>query len=180
MALNPWEYAAKTNLEHAHQTALFMFCNMARNFGLEAAMDPKSYSVKGYAAERWPFRGPNCVPQLEWLHAIKNQGHGDAIRGSNSKAEGVKSGVPDMFLPFPIRDFTVPLGTVVPVYYCGLYIELKRPSAVGNREGAASDKQSKWQNYLRGAGYKCEVIAGWEPARDCILEYLGLKLPDCS
>lgn len=186
MALNPWDYAAKTGNEFAHQNALFMWSNMAAKFGLTAAEDPLSYSVAGHALNNYgPANGPNAVPALFWLHAIKNQGHGDAIRGARSAQEGVKPGVPDMFLPVPM--FVGLLATrlvYAPPYhvpetaraFTGLYIELKRPVSVGKSAGRESAEQERWRNYLRSVGYRVEVCYGWEAARACILDYLGLSL----
>lgn len=171
MALNPWEYAAKTNTEHAHQVALFMWCGMAEKFGIEAAEDRNCYDSKqlGYALRTYgPMRGPNGIPALFWLHAIKNQGHGDAIRGARSAEEGVKPGVPDMFLPVPLMN---PLRA-------GLYVELKRPAAVGMRKGSVDKEQVRWADYLSSMGYVVEIAYGWFEARDCILKYLGLSIPN--
>lgn len=176
MALDPWSYAASTKSEHAEQVALFMWCNMAANFGLDAAEDPKSYSEKGYAVARWPFRGPNAVRELAWLYAIHNQGHGDVKRGMRAKAEGVKAGAPDMCLPVPCGygEEGVAIKYGQSVYYHGLYIELKRTASVGKAEGTASDPQIKWQTHLVSVGYACEVAIGWIAARNVLLRYLGV------
>lgn len=197
MALDPWSYAASTKSEHAEQVALFMWCNMAGNFGLEAANDPKSYTEKGYALARWPFRGPNAVKALQLLFAIHNQGHGDAKRGMDAKAEGVKAGVPDMMLPVARittakfnEDFPPFLGGYIhhdPHYnrphgqnvhaYHGLYIELKRLSSVGKAAGKTSEAQDKWRDDLLVNGYAWELAYGWEAAKDILLRYLGVTVP---
>lgn len=146
---DPWTYA-KTS-EHSHQAALFQWSNMACRFGLKAADDPKSYTVPG-----WAMTNPSPpIPQLKWLHAIHNQGHGDAIRGAKAKAEGVKPGVFDLFLPVPMGE------------YSGLYLELK----VG--KGQPSDKQLEFADDMRANGYACELAYGWLEAREKILEYLS-------
>jgi hypothetical protein len=167
--LDPWSYAAKTRKEHAEQVALFMWANMARNFGFEAAADAAAYTLPGYAMKRYGgsvvggvFQpGPVAVPALKWLHAVHNQGHGDAIRGAQAKAEGVKAGVFDIFLPHPIE----PLSSGCS--YAGFYIELKRKDA-----GKPSAEQLAYQLDMRAAGYKAEIIHGWELARDAIVGYL--------
>ena len=172
--LNPWDYAAKTRKEHAEQVALFMWAGMAQKFGPNIANDPHSYTVPGFALKQFEGKGglgyirySDPLPELKWLHAVHNQGHGDAIRGAQAKAEGVKAGVADIFLPVP---------TVQPccVYrpeltgYCGLYIELKKKDS-----GKPHAEQLDFQTDMRAAGYKCEIIHGWELARDEILRYLG-------
>lgn len=174
MALDPWAYAAKTRNEYAEQVALFMWANMACNFGLQAANDPLSYSVPGHAKAYGTWRN-DIVPQLKWLHAIKNAGHGDAVRGAMSKAEGVKAGVPDIMLPVPVSANIIP--DKVEGFYgvvCGLYIELKRLKSARGAAGSTSEVQDEWRDYLTQAGYAVEVCHGWEAARDAILRYLGL------
>ena len=168
--LNPWDYAAKTRKEHAEQVALFMWANMARLFGPNIANDPHSYSVAGFAKKQFEGKGglgyiqySAPLVELKWLHAVHNQGHGDAIRGAQAKAEGVKAGVADIFLPMPVSKLIVE-----EVRYAGLYIELKKKDS-----GKAHAEQLDFQADMRAAGYKCEIIHGWELARDEILRYLG-------
>lgn len=161
----PWEYA-KTNLEFSHQVALFQWAAMASNFGLAAANDEPSYSVPGHAAAFGTWRNDR-IPQLRWLHAIKNQGHGDRTRGAMSAAEGVKAGVPDLFLPVPKF---ISASTMLKA---GLYIELKRPKGQRNAEGKTSAIQDEWITYLSEA-YSVNVCIGWEAARDVILDYLEI------
>jgi hypothetical protein len=172
--LNPWDYAAKTRKEHAEQVALFMWANMAKLFGPNIANDPHSYTVAAFAKTQFEGKGglgyirySEPLIELKWLHAVHNQGHGDAIRGAQAKAEGVKAGVADIFLPYPIvprpdRQVGEPYG------YAGLYIELKKKDS-----GQPHAEQLDFQADMRLAGYKCEIIHGWELARDEILRYLG-------
>jgi hypothetical protein len=106
---------------------------------------------------------------LEWLHAIPNGGaRGDnarsrAIRGNQLKAEGVKAGVYDMFLPFPLNGFS------------GLYIELKTPEKKAKTDrgaGGVSEQQIAFGNYAVSAGYKAVVAYGADEAIEAIKEYL--------
>lgn len=160
---NPWSYA-KTS-EHSHQAALFMWANMAERFGLTIANDKRCYTVNSWAVEQvklQPWNQP--IPQLKWLHAVHNQGHGDAIRGAKAKAEGVKAGVSDIFLPYPAR------LSVNNAYYHGLYIELKPPTT-----GKTSPEQIAFQSDMTMLGYKCEIARGWLDARDKILAYLQIS-----
>jgi hypothetical protein len=168
--IDPWTYAEKSGKEHAHQAALFMWANMARMFGLLAANDIECYRQAGYAKHHYTQHGKgevnqfgDCVPQLKWLHAIHNQGHGDAIRGAKAKAEGVRAGVADLFLP-------VPMPRLPHSIYCGLYLELKvglnTPSAI----------QLEFMEDMRQAGYAADWAKGWLEARQKILAYLQI---DC-
>lgn len=152
---NPWDYATKNDNEHAHQAALFMWANMASYFGFYVANHKEAYTEPGWAMKN--ARG-DLVWQLKWFHAIHNQGHGDVIRGSKAKAEGVKAGVSDMFLPAPVGEFH------------GLYIELK----VGKNQ--PDNKQLEFQSNVRLLGYQCEIVWGWLDARRVLCEYLGLSL----
>ena len=162
---------AKSGTEHAEQRALFAWANMTAMYGVAVASLDGSYTIKDYAKnfvlgiENEP--GSSC-PQLKWLHSIHNQGHGDAIRGSKAKAEGVKAGVADLFLPCPVghgySDFVEGSHT-----FCGLYIEMKRAD-----KGKLSIEQSEFIHDMTNAGYKAVVCFGWKNARDEILKYLGL------
>jgi hypothetical protein len=160
MANDPWSYADKTGTEHAHQVALFMWANMAEQFGLKAADDPNSYKIAG-AAKSSLNSYNDKMPQLRWLHAVHNQGHGDAIRGAKAKAEGVKAGVGDIFLPVPMWDYTGRNDY-------GLYIELK----VGKNN--PSDVQLKFIYDMTVAGYQAKVAYGWLEAQKIILDYLQI------
>lgn len=141
--MNPWDYARDKN-EHANQVALFMWLNMAANFGFEVADIISAYEVKGFAAKY----GGEPVPDLHLAFAIHNQGHGDKIRGARAKAEGLKKGVPDIFIPVPklLQDN---------LWCHGLFIELK----VG--DGKTSAEQNDWLDNLTRQGYKTVVCYGW-------------------
>lgn len=174
MALDPWSYAEKTRNEFAEQVALFMWANMTANFGPNIASDPHSYNVAGFAKTQFDGKGglgfirySEPLPVLKRMFAIKNAGHGDAIRGAMSKAEGVKPGVPDIMLPVQARI------SVYNAYYCGLFVELKRLKSQRGAAGSTSQVQDDWREYLTQAGYAVEVCHGWEAARDAILRYLG-------
>lgn len=160
----PWE-AAGVNLEHSHQVALFRWASMAENFGLAAAEDPLSYSLPGRALSY--AKEADKIPELHWLHAIKNQGHGDAIRGNRSRAEGVKAGVLDVFLPVPKF---LSASTMLKAGWMG---ELKRPKGQRNAEGKTSAIQEEWITYL-SKSYSVSVCVGWEAMRFAILDYLEI------
>lgn len=160
----PWQMA-EVGSEYAHQTALFAWAAVAVQAGIAAANDPDCYTIKGHM-EVYRQTSIDRMVELQWLHAIKNAGHGDAIRGARAAAEGVRAGVPDIFLPVPRYGWNG-------IWTCGLYIELKRPSSKGKAAGNPSDVQIKWADYLQRAGYQVAICYGWEAARDAILSYLG-------
>ena len=94
-------------------------------------------------------------PVLRLMHHIPNGGSRNAIEARNLRSQGVKAGVPDICLPCARNGFH------------GLYIELKR-----QKGGRVSAEQKEMLEGLREQGYKAEVCAGWEAARDVIIEYL--------
>lgn len=126
----------KTDTEHAQQVAVFM----------------------------WAHENLSRFPALRWLAAIPNGGERNKIVASRLKAEGVKSGFPDMILPVAM------IGPQA--VYCGLFIELKR---IGETTFEAQDE---WRDYLNSAGYRCVVCHGWEAARNAIVSYLTLPVTE--
>jgi hypothetical protein len=103
----------------------------------------------------WAQYRSATMQELKTLFAIPNGGARHTATGKKLKAEGVKRGVPDLFLP-------VPRGN-----YCGLFVELKRRSG-----GRLSPKQKEWCEFLRAHGYAAEVCRGWEHAAHVIENYL--------
>jgi len=99
-------------------------------------------------------------PELGLLLAIPNGGMRSKITAAKLKAEGVKSGVPDVCLPVRTEQ------------YGSLWIELKRPGERGRPAGRVSPEQSRWIADLQIAGQCAAVCFGWEEARDVIEAYL--------
>ena len=95
-------------------------------------------------------------PELRLLFHIPNGGSRRPVEAARFKAEGVKAGVPDLFLP-------VPSGS-----WHGLFIELKR-----QKGGRVSDKQRQWLTDLEREGYRAELAFGWKDAAEIILDYLS-------
>ncbi|NID15403.1 VRR-NUC domain-containing protein [Luteibacter yeojuensis] len=107
------------------------------------------------------------LPELHLLFAIpngaalasKNTGSGRRSRfsrqGAKLRAEGMKSGVPDLCLP------------VARGQYHGLFIEMKR-----TKGGMLSPEQKEWLHRLADQGYCAIRCNGWWEARTAILQYL--------
>lgn len=160
---------AKWETEHAHQTALFAWAAVARWNGFAAA------NAFGANETLWANLKTNPILPLKWLHAVHNQGHGDAIRGGRAKAEGVKKGIPDIFLPYPVWGPNLELQSIE-IKYSGLYIEMKKPSSRPVKEtskGGLSDEQIEFREYARNNGYRWEVAYGWREAAKIIQDYLS-------
>lgn len=94
-------------------------------------------------------------PELLLLFAIPNGGSRHPAEAANLKRQGVKAGVPDMFLP-------VSRGTSH-----GLFIELKR-----RKGGRVSDEQRRWLNELERQGFAARVCKGADEAMKTMIEYL--------
>jgi len=104
----------------------------------------------------WATMQTGKYPELSLLFHIPNGGHRNAAEAARFKAEGVKAGVPDLFLPVARQGKH------------GLWIEMKR------REGGrVSEHQSEWIEQLREQGYAVEVCCGWEEASALLVTYLG-------
>jgi hypothetical protein len=160
---------AKSGTEHSQQRALFAWANMAQRFGFAAAWDDLSYTVAKHAETTYGRPGwaiPRVVI-LARLHAIPNGGYRDKITAGKLKAEGVKQGVPDVFLPLPCPS-TIGGHT----RYCGLYVEMKRPKTGTQRKGTTSAEQDDWIAYLRQAGYAVGVVFDWREAARTIEQYI--------
>lgn len=149
------EELAKSGTEHAHQRAVMAWANCAALYGFAWAARDEAYDHRTRDALRGVYGNHYPIPQLTRLFAIHNQGHGDMIRGARAKAEGVKSGVPDIMLP------------VVVDGYAGLFVELKV-----KRKTDTSAKQEEWLDYLNNAGYVAKVAVGWVEATNHIANYL--------
>lgn len=100
------------------------------------------------------------TPDLKWAFAIPNGGLRDKITAGKLKAQGVKAGVPDVFIPVP-KMFNG-------VRYAGLWLELKKVN------GVVSDAQRDWQAYLSNAGYAHRICVGYVAMRDATKLYMGL------
>ena len=103
----------------------------------------------------WAAWARGKYPELDLMHHIPNGGKRSKSEAARFKAQGVKAGVPDIFLPCARGD------------YHGLYIELKR-----TKGGKLSAAQKGWINALRGQGYKVIVCYGFDEAREVIINYL--------
>ncbi len=105
----------------------------------------------------WAEMQTGRYPELALLYHVPNGGHRHKATAARLRAEGVKSGVPDIVLP------TARGG------YHGLYVEMKR-----TRGGRLSLEQIAWLDALRAEGYMAIDCKGWEDARRVIAAYLRL------
>lgn len=148
----------KSGTEHGHQVAVFAWVAVAQRFGFAAARDDKSYTEPGYAEAT--YGQSEAVTDFAWFHAIPNGGtRGDddtsrKIRGGNLKAEGVRAGVADTFLP------------VARGGYHGLYIEMKKPGEKPTKE------QLEFRDFVWERGYGWMCCDTFTKAVDALQSYL--------
>lgn len=95
------------------------------------------------------------VDGLNKIFAIPNGGARNIVTAVNLKKEGVKKGVPDLFLPLPKGK------------YHGLFIEMKKVNG-----GVVSKDQKERLAELNEDGYKAVVCNGAIEAIDVLLEYV--------
>lgn len=95
-------------------------------------------------------------PEVDLMFHIPNGGSRNKLEAANLKRQGVKAGVPDLFLP-------VSRGG-----YHGLFIELKYG------KNKPTEKQTEWLKNLNEQGYAVAVCYGCEEASKKILKYLKL------
>jgi len=108
----------------------------------------------------WAALHESRAPELALLFAIPNGGARHPAVAAKLKAEGVKAGVPDVFLPVP-RD-----------EWHGLVIEMKAEG------GTTSSEQDQWLYALGEQGYLTTTCWGWVAAAKRVTSYLGYRLED--
>jgi hypothetical protein len=108
----------------------------------------------------WAALEARRTPELRLLFSIPNEGFRSKHLGGQLKAAGMRSGVPDVFLPVARHGLH------------GLWLEMKvKP----NRTTPA---QNKWLHDLEAQGYAVCVPYSWLEARWYILGYLGQATED--
>lgn len=93
-------------------------------------------------------------PELELYHHIPNGGPRSKGAAAKLKGQGVRAGVPDVFIP------------VARGGYHGLYLELK----VG--DGSVEAEQNEFMAAAAKQGYYCCVCYGWPCSAAVIEKYL--------
>ena len=105
---------------------------------------------------QWAKWQEGRYPELKLLYHCPNGGTRNKLEAANLKRQGVKAGVPDLFLPIHRS----------PKY--GLFIEMK----VGRNK--CTDNQKKWIRDLMQQGSEVKVCYSCEEAIQTIKKYLGI------
>lgn len=181
--MNPTQIAKDS--ESSHQKAFFAYCAVAHLHGFTVGDMWSQVGVK--MTDEFKSRKRYPVDALEWIHAIPNGGaRGDdaktrAIRGGSLVAEGVRSGVADVFLPWPVACNERYHANIFPYasgtgFYCGLYIEFKKPALKPKSQtakGGMSEEQIKFKEYCIKVGYAFKTCYTWQEGVETIKAYLG-------
>lgn len=93
-------------------------------------------------------------PLFANIFAIPNGGHRHIRVAAKMKAEGVKAGVPDIFVAVPNT------------YAAGLFVEMKI------KPNKPSKLQTGWMERLAAAGYDCVVCYSAEEAYRAIVSHI--------
>jgi len=104
----------------------------------------------------WAAWASGRYPELELMYHIPNGGKRGKAEAARFKAQGVKAGIPDIFLPAPRGG------------YCGMYIEMKRQEG-----GKVSDVQQEKILQLTDQDYYVVVCKGFDEAKAEIERYLN-------
>lgn len=102
----------------------------------------------------WTRYNETRFPELTLLFHIPNGGSRNKFEAKRLKAQGVKAGVPDLFLPVPRGAFH------------GLFVEMKYGK---NKQ---TDSQRQWERRLTEQKYAYFVCYSWREAADTIEKYL--------
>lgn len=102
----------------------------------------------------WFSRAYPCWNHLLW--ATPNGGSRNRIEAAKLRKEGVRRGVPDLFLALPLNGFH------------GLFIEMKR-----QKGGTVSPEQKAMLKALTEQGYIAQIARGCDEGKSIINHYLG-------
>lgn len=113
-------------------------------------------NIKGEAIEQCKlFSICRYIPECRYLFHVPNGGSRNAIEAKNLKRQGVKAGVPDLFLALPNKK------------YHGLFIEMKYG------KNKPTSYQKEWIEYLNSVGYLAVICYGAEQALDILKKYIN-------
>ena len=97
-------------------------------------------------------------PQLKWLYKVNNENAPNPMWGKQNQLEGVKKGVSDYCLPYPVGK------------YGALYVEVKPDG------GKPTKEQIEFIDDMNAAGNKAVFAYGFEETIKIIKEYLDETL----
>ena len=102
----------------------------------------------------WVRLHPN--PKLRWVHSIPNGARRSITSAQRAKAEGLLSGIADVFIPYPTT------------LYHGRYLEFKTPT------GKQSPNQQAFAEWCYQVGYGYDVVRSVDEAIKLTCEHLEI------
>lgn len=114
----------------------------------------------------WAADSVGKYPALAYMFAIPNGFYGSSEQKGKMKAEGLRTGVCDVFLPWPSD----------PTKYHGCFIEMKIEKYRNHKNGGCKEEQIDFINFVTTWDYYCRVCYNWEEARDTLVAYLKGEL----
>lgn len=111
---------------------------------------------------KWAAQLSVVYPELELINASLNGIFATGKIKSMMRAQGMKKGYPDIFLPVA--------RTVGKETYHGLFIELKQ------KDGRPTKEQLWWNKRLNEEGYMAVFCYGLDDARKIICNYLKISV----
>jgi hypothetical protein len=118
-----------------------------------SSLEPDEHAIQA-SCVAWASAQSVYWRELELLYAVPNGGHRHMTVAIKLKAEGVRSGVPDLVLPIARAGFF------------GLYVEMK------TRTGRVSTDQKAYMARLLDEGYRVEVCRSLEGFIEVVGGYL--------
>jgi len=116
----------------------------------------------------WCELNKKLYPCLDRIYAIANGGDRHLLVAMKLKKEGVKAGMLDLCLPWPLEFDQM---DDIPLYFkCGLYVEMK---ALPKQPSKVSPKQKEWIKYLLAVGYEVHIAWSADEAIRIIKNYVN-------
>ena len=131
--------------------------NMQRNGRQARALPEAKEDAEQIAVIKWAGYMTGKYPPLSRLLHIPNGGSRNRIEAAKLKRMGVRPGVPDLLLPYPISDWS------------GLWLEMK------TEKGRPTPEQRDWIEYLRSVGYLAYICHGAGEAINALEAYLAAE-----
>ena len=131
---------------------------------IRAALAPRKHLEADEQARviewtHWAYRHHSAAfPMLHLIHCSLNGVKLSPKQACRAKAQGMRRGVCDLFLPYPRNG------------KCGLFIELK---IEGNKP---TPDQAAFIRDVESVGYEAHVCYGWREAVDVIKKYYGAEV----
>jgi hypothetical protein len=151
-----------TKLQKRYGTELSIGPEIDRRIKTSSAWQGTEHDLqKAYFARIAEIIVMSDLPELYLAHAIPNGDIRDPRAGARLKAEGVKSGIPDVFIPIvESADFNDPKS--------GLYIEFKKAG------GSPSEHQRAMLLMLQDQNFRVIVCNDLDTAVYVTKKHLGL------